>query len=156
MPKYSKKSLDRLQTCHVDLITLFKEVIKKYDNSILEGARSTEKQKKLFDEGKSKLDGVTKISKHQITKNRNKSMAVDSVPYPIDWKDLNRFYHYVGYVKGVANTLYNQGKISHKIRCGADWDGDNSFKDQSFHDLPHFELIEKKDCKIKIFNKFLF
>ena len=26
------------------------------------------------------------------------------------------------------------------IRCGADWDGDNRTKNQTFHDIVHFEL----------------
>ena len=77
-------------------------------------------------------------------------MAVDSCPYPIDWKKLDkkdkyeyyRFYHYIGYVKAIADKLYDEDKMSYKIRCGADWDGDNDFKDQNFHDLPHFELIK--------------
>jgi len=141
MPSYSNRSLSKLKGCRDDLITLFEEVIKEYDNSILEGPRTTERQQELFYQGKSKLDGITKISKHQITECRDKSMAVDSAPWPIDWNDLNRFYHYVGYVKGVADRLYHEGRMAYKIRCGADWDGDNSFKDQSFHDLPHFELI---------------
>ncbi len=58
------------------------------------------------------------------------------VPYPIDWKDLDRFYQLVGFVKGIASQM------NIKIKCGADWDGDNEFKDQSFHDLPHYELLE--------------
>jgi peptidoglycan L-alanyl-D-glutamate endopeptidase CwlK len=139
---YSNRSLSKLKGCHDDLITLFEEVIKEYDNSILEGPRTTERQQELFAQGKSKLDGITKISKHQITEYRDKSMAVDSAPWPIDWNDLKRFYHYAGYVKGVADRLYNEGKMTRKIRCGADWDGDNSFKDQNFHDLSHFELID--------------
>jgi hypothetical protein len=28
-------------------------------------------------------------------------------------------------------------------RMGADWDGDFDTKDQTFHDLPHFELVKK-------------
>ena len=141
MPSYSNRSLSKLKGCRDDLITLFEEVIKEYDNSILEGSRNTERQQELFFQGLFKLDGISKISKHQITECRDKSMAVDSAPWPIDWNDLNRFYHYVGYVKGVADRLYHEGRMAYKIRCGADWDGDNSFKDQSFHDLPHFELI---------------
>lgn len=144
MASYSNQSLSRLKTCHEDLITLFTEVIKEYDNSITEGARSTERQQELFAQGKSKLDGITKISKHQITEGRSKALAVDSCPYPIVWGDLPRFYHYAGYVKGVADRLYCEGKMNYKIRCGADWDGDNNFKDQTFHDLPHFELIIRK------------
>lgn len=138
---YSAKSKDRLYTCHDDLVTLMIEVDKGYENSILEGARTTERQQQLFKEGKSKLDGVNKKSKHQVSHDRPKSFAVDTAPWPIDWNDLKRFYHYIGYVNGIADQLYREGKMKHKIRCGADWDGDRSFKDQTFHDLPHIELI---------------
>lgn len=147
---YSNKSKEKLESCHADLQILFNEVIKgPYDCTILEGARSTERQQELFAQGKSKLDGIKKESKHQITKERPKSLAVDACPYPIDWKKLDkgdrfeyyRFYHFVGYVKATADRLYREGKMTHKIRCGADWDGDNSFTDQNFHDLPHFELV---------------
>lgn len=141
MAKYSDRSLSKLNGCHDDLVILFTEVIKEYDNTILEGIRTTERQQELFSQGKTELDGIVKISKHQVTEFRTKAIAVDTVPWPIDWKDLNRLYHYVGYVKGIADRLYREGKINHRIRCGADWDGDNSFKDQKFHDFPHFELI---------------
>ena len=134
---YSKNSLEKLETCHPDLITLFNEVIKEYDCTILEGHRSTERQQELFRENKTKINGKNKLSKHQY----EPSLAVDACPYPIDWKDLNRFYNFVGYVKATADRLYREGKMTHKIRCGADWDGYNIFTDQNFHDLPHFELV---------------
>ena len=130
MFKFSTKSKTELSTCHEDLQRLFDKVIEGYDCSILQGYRSNEEQNKLFDEGKTKLRGGE--GKH----NQAPSLAIDVVPYPIDWNDKARFYHFIGYVKGVAKGL------NIKIRCGADWDNDNSFKDQSFHDLPHFELIK--------------
>jgi len=70
-------------------------------------------------------------SKH----NTYPSLAVDVMPYPIDWRDLYRIYYFVGYARGVANQM------GIPIRCGADWDGDFNLKDQNFHDLPHFELL---------------
>ena len=128
MPKFSNRSKERLATCHADLQRLFNEVIKKYDCAILEGHRSNERQEELYHQGKSKLRAG--FSKH----NENPSIAVDVAPYPINWNDRNRFYHFVGYVKGVADQL------GIEIRCGADWDGDNDLHDQTFFDLPHFEL----------------
>ena len=129
MPKFSDKSLRILEECHSDIQKLFKEVIKHYDCTVLCGHRSKEEQNELYRSGKSKLQYPN--SKH----NSSPSMAIDVVPCPIDWNDFNRFYHFMGYVTGVADQL------NIKIRCGGDWDMDNSFKDQSFHDLPHFELI---------------
>jgi len=63
------------------------------------------------------------------------------VPYPVDWEDTKRFYHFGGYVLGVASELFKRGEITHRLRWGGDWDGDTDVSDQQFNDLPHFELI---------------
>ena len=135
MPKFSNRSKERLATCHADLQKLFNIVIKTYDCSILEGHRSHARQEELYAQGKSKLRAG--LSKH----NTSPSRAVDVAPYPINWNDRNRFYHFVGYVKGIADHL------GIPIRCGADWDGDHDLKDQTFFDLPHFELKETHNAK---------
>jgi len=129
MSHFGKRSLKNLSEAHDDLQRLFKEVVANYDCSVIEGRRGQEEQDTLYHAKKSKLRYPQ--SKH----NTSPSLAVDVIPYPVDWNDKIRFYHFVGYVKGVAD------KLGIKIRCGADWDGDNTFKDQTFHDLPHFELI---------------
>ena len=131
MPRFSNNSLNKLDTCHKDLQRLFNEVIKYYDCTILEGTRTLDTQQEYFRQGRSTLDGVNKKSKHQSLP----SMAVDAICYPIDWNDKARLYHFGGYVKGVAD------RMGIKIRWGGDWSGDNNFKDQNFHDLPHFELV---------------
>jgi len=130
MPKFGKSSSERLSTCHPDIQRLFNEVIKYYDCSVTCGHRSKEDQDKAFNEKKSKVQWPN--SKH----NSMPSVAADVVPYPIDWDDTRRFYMFVGIVRGVAAMM------GIKIRCGADWDGDMEVKDQNFHDLPHFELVE--------------
>ena len=129
MPRFSQKSINRLNTCHPELRRLFENVVETFDCSIVYGFRGNDEQDKLFDEGKSKLKGGQ--SKH----NRFPSLAVDVAPYPIDWDDTKRFYYFAGYVKRTAEDM----KI--KIRWGGDWDGDNNLNDQSFMDLVHFELI---------------
>ena len=55
-------------------------------------------------------------------------------PYPIDWNDKERFYFFAGYVKGIASQM------GIELRWGGDWDSDNQLHDQTFMDLPHFEL----------------
>ena len=130
MYRFSEKSKAKLATCDARLQELFNQVIKHYDCSVLEGHRSDERQEELFRQGKSKLRAGQ--SKH----NKNPSLAIDVAPYPIDWNDKNKFYHFVGYVKATADQL------NIKIRCGADWDNDNDLNDQTFFDLPHFELVE--------------
>ena len=125
MPRFSRKSLDRLNTTDERLIRLFTEVVKHFDCTILEGIRSKERQKQLVAEGKSK----TMNSKHLTGK------AVDVAPYPIDWNDRERFTYFAGFVMGMA------AKMSINLRWGGDWDKDNQVKDNNFDDLPHFEIV---------------
>ena len=151
MYKFSKTSQKKLETCHTDIQKILNELIKFYDFSVIYGIRTTEEQQRLFNEGKSKLDGITKKSKHQgkIDEYGNiVSYAVDIMPYKKgynafsgDMYDNLRFYFMMGCVKGIAENLYEKGIITHKVRFGLDWDGDNIYSDQTFHDLPHFELI---------------
>ena len=128
MPRFSKKSLSKLETCDKRLQDLFLRVVKKFDCTIIEGHRSKDRQNKLFDEGKSKLKYPK--GKHNATP----SKAVDVAPYPIDWNDRERFTYFAGYVLGIA---YQMGL---KIRWGGDWDMDTQVKDNNFDDLPHFEI----------------
>ena len=128
MPKFSGRSRRRLDTCDEDLIFLFKEVVKYFDCTVLEGHRGKKLQNKYFKEGKSKLkfpDG---------NHNKKPSTAIDVVPYPVDWDDRERMTYFAGYVKGIAMML------GIPIRWGGDWNSNNNLKDNNFDDLPHFEL----------------
>jgi peptidoglycan L-alanyl-D-glutamate endopeptidase CwlK len=104
--------------------------VEEFDCSVLEGYRSLGRQQKLFDADPQR----TKLRPGKSRHNRNPSLAVDVVPYPIDWDDLERFYYFAGYVKGVAQGL------GIGIRWGGDWSMDNDFKDQTFNDFTHYEL----------------
>ena len=138
MPHYGKRSMTNLKQSHVDLQRIFQEVIKYFDCSIICGHRSKAAQNKAFKERKSKLQYPK--SKH----NKKPSMAVDAVPYPIDWKDTKRMLYFAGFVVGISHRLYDQGKISHLVRWGGDWDKDTQVNDQRFNDYPHFELYKPK------------
>jgi len=128
MPKFGKRSMERLNTCDEDLIALFQEVVKYFDCSVLEGHRGKDKQNKYFNEGKSKLKYPE--GRH----NKKPSNAVDVVPYPVDWEDREQMSYFAGFVKGVAY------KMGIPIRWGGDWNNNNDLKDNNFDDLPHFEL----------------
>lgn len=125
---------------------LFTEVVKTYDCTVLEGHRNEADQNAAFESGKSKLkfpDG-----KH----NGVPSLAVDVAPYPIDWNNTKRFYHFAGYVQGIAKMK------GIKIRWGGDWDKDYDLDDQTFNDLVHFELTSTETINNKtvpIYNNFL-
>lgn len=130
MYKFSRSSRAALNSSHPKLQQVFEEVIKHWDCTILEGRRDKETQNEYYRTGKSKLQYPN--SKH----NASPSRAIDAAPYPIDWQDIERFRAFGGFVLGVAAAL------GIKLRWGGDWDGDRSFKDQNFNDLPHFELVD--------------
>lgn len=142
MPSFGETSQTRLDTCSTDIQAVCNKLITRVDFSVLEGARETERQIQLFAEGRSKLDGIIKISKHQVGPDiRSESDAVDLLPYPIIvngtniWTDQFRFTLFAG---ELIATAWDLGV---EMRWGGDWDGDGSKHDQTFHDLPHFESI---------------
>jgi peptidoglycan L-alanyl-D-glutamate endopeptidase CwlK len=132
VPHFGIVSKTKLNTAHPLLRRVFENVIKIVDCTILEGRRGKAEQNRLYRLGKSEKEFPN--SEH----NSDPSMAVDVAPYPIDWKNLKRFYFFAGVVIGVAYML------GLKIRWGGDWDGDTDLDDQNFNDLPHFELILKE------------
>lgn len=130
MPSFSDKSQSILSSCHQDLQDVCELVIQTYDFTITEGFRTDARQEELFRQGKSKKRAGE--SKH----NNDPSLAVDVVPFPIDWDDISRFYLLAGFMFQAAQSL------GVSIRWGGDWDRDWDHKDQSFFDLPHFELLD--------------
>lgn len=133
MFRFTENSKKKLNTCHPELKRLFYEVVKHYDCTVIEGHRSEKRQAELYRTGYSQVDAGK--SKH----NSLPSKAIDVAPCPVDWKDEASFYHFVGYVTGIARMM------GINIRTGADWNGNNNLHDQSFFDLAHFELLEEKD-----------
>ena len=131
MPKFGRRSRERLATCHEDLQDLFKEVIKYVDCSVIEGQRDKERQNKLYEEGK------TKVRYPNGRHNASPSRAADVVPYPIDWDDRERFHLFAGFVLGIAQSM----EIN--IRGGGDWNKNFEVDDNQFDDFPHFELIKE-------------
>ena len=128
MPKFGRKSRERLATCDSRLQDVLNEVIKTVDCSVLEGHRSAERQDKLFEEGK------TKVKYPNGRHNANPSRAVDVVPYPIDWDDRERFHLFAGFVIGTAKGM------GINLRWGGDWNQNFEVDDNQFDDFPHFEI----------------
>lgn len=111
------------------------------------GARPVEDELAAIASGHAKLTDPWK-SKHVVGPQRPLSLAVDVVPFPVVWPDpavqrsraayahaVGRFYYFAGVVKTRAAAL------GIPIRWGGDWDSDNDFFEQTFDDLPHFELV---------------
>ena len=73
MNEFSESSLSKLRTVHQDLQTVFLEVVKEFDCSVLSGIRTEDEQAALYRKGRSEpgeivtyRDGVNKRSKHQV------------------------------------------------------------------------------------------
>lgn len=136
MPSFSQTSLERLNSCHDDLILIFSTIVADTDCSILCGHRDQAEQTRAYVSGNSKVQWPD--SKH----NQEPSLGVDVAPWPFDWEDEKAFCFFAGKAVAVANRLFKDGAISHKLRWGGDWDGDGQTNDQTFYDLVHFELVE--------------
>ena len=128
MPKFGKRSRQRLKGVDQRLVSVLNELIKIMDVTIIEGVRSTEKQQEYFSKGKSKIDGINKKGQHQLGK------AVDLAPYPINWDDRDRMHYMGGMLRGIGKQL------NLNIRWGGDWDSDGEVADNSFDDLVHIEI----------------
>ena len=126
MPRYGKRSRERLKGVDPKLVNVLNEVVKHFDITVIEGLRSQERQNELVAQGKSK----TKYGKHVEGK------AVDIAPYPIDWECRDDFHYLGGFVRGIATSM------GVKVRWGGDWDSDYTTKDNAFDDLVHFEIRE--------------
>jgi peptidoglycan L-alanyl-D-glutamate endopeptidase CwlK len=156
---YGATSLQRLATVHPELQNLMKAVGEHFPNTILEGERTVEQQEKNVAKGVSQ----TMNSKHV----RSPAEAVDAAPDPLAWPQAAKLLSRIetvsglmsdeqgaevmalveGYVREVARWYYFGGfvlgyaeELNVEIRWGGDWDGDRKLEDQTFHDLPHFEI----------------
>jgi peptidoglycan L-alanyl-D-glutamate endopeptidase CwlK len=135
MPKFSKKSSELLSMAHPDLQKILNHMIKFIDFRVVCTYRGREEQTNAVATGKSKLPWPK--SKH----NTLPSMAVDIVPYPVDYKNKGKFLLLAGMFMGIGKLLKEDGYITHSPRVGADFNMDNDPENDSFKDLPHLEII---------------
>jgi len=115
-----QRSKERLSGVHPDLVKVIEEAIKEspLDFSISEGLRTKERQKELFDAGKSQ----TMNSRHITGKAVDIAVLVDG---KVTW-DFKYYQTVAEHIKKIAKDM----KID--IVWGGDW--------QSFKDGPHLEL----------------
>lgn len=139
MPRFAAGSRAELESCHQDLQVIANEAIKFFDFKVMEGHRGMEEQEAAFAAGNTQKHWPDSLH------NATPSMAMDLAPYPVDWsgseKSHQRFVYLAGHVMLVAVQLLAEGKITHKLRWGGDWDRDQDTRNEKFRDLPHFELI---------------
>jgi len=119
--KLGTRSLQNLSGVHPDLVAVVKLAISitEQDFTVIEGIRNINRQRELYKAGKSTTMNSRHITGH----------AVDMVPWPVDWNDLERFEVVSEAMKTAAEEL------DIPIVWGGDW--------KSFYDAPHFELDRK-------------
>lgn len=153
MPKFSQRSLAALKSCITPIQLALEWAIRRYDHTVIQGARSMEEHRANLAAGKSKA----KVSLHvppgpgSGKKEPRLARAVDATPFPVEWPELGdlfdqldekgkdtlflilRQYHFAGYIQAAGDFF------GCPLRWGGDWDGDREFGDQTFFDLVHFE-----------------
>ena len=128
-----KTSLARLKGVDEQLVNIVKRAIEisEVDFTVLEGVRTLERQRELYAQGRTapgKIVTWTMKSRHIEGK------AVDLVPYPLDWNDLEKF-------NKIKDAMFQAAKEQDvNLRWGADWDGDGKYREKGEYDSPHFEL----------------
>lgn len=146
MPSFASLTDERLMTCHPDIRRVARLAIKNgpdFTIPLYGGARTLVEQGTLVDDGTSqRLDSL-----HVIGEERELSNAIDLVPWPVVWPDLEtqawaefldaikRFHVLAGYVMGIAET------VQVPLIWGGDWNRNWIYTDQRFHDLGHFERV---------------
>lgn len=130
MKSYSQRSQDNLDSADPRLILIFTEALQIIDHSILCGYRDGKEQLALYIEKKTKIRSG---GKH----NSKPSLAVDALPYPINYEDTERMCLFAGIILAIAH------KYGVKIRWGRDWDGDTNLIEETFLDYAHFEIADE-------------
>lgn len=99
MYKFSERSLKNISQCHPDLQKIAHELIKEMDVMVICGHRGEKEQNEAFARGNSKLKYPK--SKH----NKMPSLAIDIIPYPVDWEARARFVDMRNRIRKIAERL---------------------------------------------------
>lgn len=135
MYRFSQRSRAKLLTCDIKLQRLFDKVIEVQDCTIIYGHRSKQEQNGLYQIGRTvELDRgiVTNCDGFKVLSNHNyyPSPAVDVMPYPIKWDDIDGVTAFATLVMNIAEDMDIQ------IEWGGNW--------SSFKDYPHYQLKYNK------------
>ena len=117
----STKSKAKLNTCHSDLIKLIEAVAETEKCAVICGHRGKAEQEKAF------ASGASKARFGQSKHNSKPSLAVDVVPLPLDWEDIEAFE------KLGEKIMAKAEELGIKIKWGKNFKG--------LVDYPHYELI---------------
>ncbi len=117
-----------LQNVDARLVAILRAARARMPFRIIEGYRNEARQNLLFEQGKTKVRFPN--SKH----NALPSLAVDIAPLPLDWNDKQRFAQLASIVLDEAR------KRNISLRWGGDWNRNGDWRDETFLDMPHFEI----------------
>lgn len=138
MYSFSQRSKNNLLFIHPDLVKVMNEAIKNspIDFIITDGIRSTEEQRKLYNQGRTtpgkivtNADGVNNKSNHQV-KTDGYGYAVDLYPFYNGSAQLND-------AKSLKVISDHIKSVAKELGVNVQWGGDWKFKD-----YPHFELVK--------------
>lgn len=150
--RWGQRSLDRLGGCHADIRRVADAALASspFDLTVVTGFRKQAEQDEAFRVGRSKLRWPDSKHNHRDVLGDPCSLAVDLAPYLqpgwIPWGSKEEHGHTIaqqlrywdilaGVVLGAAESLHIP------MRWGGDWNRNGILVDQTFHDLPHFELL---------------
>lgn len=127
--KLGARSRSNLQGVHPDLVRVVERAIEltKQDFTVVQGLRTPAQQAENVKKGVSWTNRSRHLTGH----------AVDVVPYPVDWNDLNKF--------SVIRDAFFQAahELDIPLRWGGDWNGNGDYRDEirrGVYDGGHFEL----------------
>jgi peptidoglycan L-alanyl-D-glutamate endopeptidase CwlK len=120
MTGLSAASARRLDGAHPLLMKLFRAVAAEASIAVLDGQRGRAAQERAFALGHSRAHFG------QSAHNFSPAVALDVVPWPLDWSDIARFRSLAELVKAKAVAL------GVPIAWGGDW--------AKLRDMPHYEL----------------
>lgn len=164
--KFGSRSMRNLAKVHPVMVDLVRTAggLCEIDFYVDQGGRTQREQDKLYAQGRTfqqiqaaGIAGIlpgkgpivtwTRKSKHlpKPFPEGTFAVAVDLVPFPVDWSDLKKFDlirdAMWAALQHVNTERFSQGKKPLVLRWGADWDMDGKHREKGESDNPHFEIV---------------
>lgn len=163
--KFGARSTRNLAKVHPDLIDLVRTAgeLCEIDFYVDQGGRTQREQDTLYAQGRTHqqiaaagISGIvakpdkpvvtwTRSSKHLIKGPLMVGLAVDLVPFPVDFKNLWKYDAIRDAMWAALGIVNLQRKLEGKkplvLRWGADWDMDGKHRERGESDNPHFEIV---------------
>lgn len=144
MPRFGRRSNERLVTMHSLLQSISGEAIKHWDFTIIYGWRGEEIQNELYAQGLSTKRFPDSKHNRMSEEGEPESWAIDFAPWFPDephvrWDQKRDFVLLAGKIMGIGEPILKPRGFT--LRYGGDWDMDQDTTDQTFMDLGHLELV---------------